>query len=453
MINKRKFAEFNNHIIKEMKRLKVPGVAIGILHGSREFYSGFGITSVENPLPVTPETLFQGGSISKTFTGTLIMHLVEEGKLDLDAPVRKYIKDLRLSDPQVAARVTTRHLLTHTGGWIGDYFNDFGNGDDALDKMVREIARLPQITPLGEVWSYNNAGFNIASRLIEVITKKPYENAAQDMLLDPLGLGMTFFYPSDILFTHRFVVGHGIEYGKVKVLRPWAIGRAGNGVGGVVSTVKDLLKYARFHMNCEKPPSGKKVLSGRGRTAMRVPQTEAGGRGRIGLTWFIREVGGYTIFNHGGSTHGQQAGFYFIPSEDFALAVLTNSSEGGYITDNAIRWAMKIFFNTAWPTPQPYQKSGAELDEFIGRYELPLGAFTLKAKGGYLVLQDIPRGGFPTPETPPGPAIPPVRLAFYDTDRVICIDEPMKNALGDFLRNKDGEVTFLRIGGRAHPKK
>jgi CubicO group peptidase (beta-lactamase class C family) len=453
MTNKKEFAVFYKHFIKEMKRLKVPGVAVGVLHGGREFYSGFGITSIENPLPVTPDTLFQVGSISKTFTGTLLMHLVEEGKLDLDLPVRNYIKDLGLSNPQASSKVTTRHLLTHTGGWVGDYFNDFGNGDDALANMVKSIARLRQITPFGEVFSYNNAGFNIASRLIEVITKKPYENAAQEMLLDPLGLDMTYFYPSDILFTHRFVVGHGIESGKVKVLRPWAIGRAGNGVGGVISTVKELLKYARFHMNSELRPSGKKILSVNGRKAMRVPQVEAGGRGKIGLTWFIRKIGDYTIYHHGGSTHGQQAGFFFIPSENFALSVMTNSSEGGYITDNAIRWAMELFFNTPWPDPRPFKKSNAELAEFEGTYELPLSVFTLKSKDGYLVLQDIPRGGFPTPETAPGPAIPPMRLAFYDADHVVCLDEPMKRALGDFLRNKDGRVAFLRIGGRAHPKK
>ena len=90
------------------------------------------------------------------------------------------------------------------------------------------------------------------------------------MLLDPLGLDMSFFYPSDILFTHRFVVGHQMvkdkrssPVDKVQVARPWAIGRAGNGVGGVVSTVQDLLKYARFHMGDGKSASGKRVMSRR----------------------------------------------------------------------------------------------------------------------------------------------------------------------------------------------
>src|SRR5215208_6659297 len=214
------FDAIGRYIVKEMKRLHVPGVSIGIYQDGKEETAGFGITSVEHPLPVTADTLFQTGSISKTFTGTVMMRLVEQGKVDLDMPVRKYIKDFRVKDKEVSRKVTIRHLLTHMGGWVGDYFNDFGTGDDALDKMVKDIARMPQIQPLGTIWSYNNTGFNVASRVIEIVTKKPYEQAMQEMLLDPLGLDMTFYYPSDILFTHRFVVGHQMVEGKVQVARP-----------------------------------------------------------------------------------------------------------------------------------------------------------------------------------------------------------------------------------------
>src|SRR5215213_3644320 len=127
-----KFRRISKKIVSEMKRLRVPGVAVGIYHKGNEFTAGFGVTSLEHPLPVIADTLFQTGSISKTFTGTLLMMLVEQGKVDLDAPVRKYIRDFKVKDKQVSKKVTVRHLLTHMGGWVGDYFNDFGNGDDAL---------------------------------------------------------------------------------------------------------------------------------------------------------------------------------------------------------------------------------------------------------------------------------------------------------------------------------
>jgi CubicO group peptidase (beta-lactamase class C family) len=442
------FKKIAQKIISEMKRLQVPGVALGIRHKGKEYAEGFGITSVEHPLPVTADTLFQTGSISKTFTGTILMQLAEQGKVDLDAPVRKYIKDFKLRNKEVASKVTIRHLLTHMGGWIGDYFNDFGNGDDALDKMVKDIAKLPQVQPLGTIWSYNNTGFNVASRIIEIVTRKPYEQAAQEMVFDPLGLQMSFFYPSDLLFTHRFVAGHQKVEDKVQVARPWAIGRAGNGVGGVVSTVRDLLRYARFHMSNGK----KNVISGKSLRAMRIPQADAGPRGMMGITWFIRRVGDLTIYAHGGATNGQQAYFFFIPEKDFALAILTNSDDGGIITTTIFNYALELYFNAKSKPPKPIKTPARELKEFVGRYRIGTECFDLKVKGKHLIYHHIPLGGFPRPDIPPGPAMPPMRFLFYEQDKVIGLDEPYKDALGDFIRDEKGKLKFFRIGGRAHKK-
>ena len=442
------FKKIARKIVSEMKRLQVPGVAIGIWHKGKEYAEGFGVTSVEHPLPVTPDTLFQTGSISKTFTGTILMQLAEQGKVDLDIPVRTYIKNFKLSNKRVAANVTVRQLLTHMGGWVGDYFNDFGNGDDALEKMVKDIARLPQIHPLGKIWSYNNTGFNIASRIIEVVTGKPYEQAVQEMLFDPIGLQMSFFYPSDLFFTHRFVVGHQKVKNKIQVARPWAIGRASNGVGGVLSTVRDLLEYARFHMGNGK----KNVISGKSLRAMRVPQADAGPRGLMGITWFIRKVGDVTLYAHGGATNGQQAYFFFIPDKEFALAILTNSDDGGIITSGITNYTLDLYFNAKSKLPTPIEKTANELKEYAGRYLIGIECFDLKVKGRHLIYHHIPLGGFPTPDTPPGPAMPRMRFSFYEKDKVIGLDEPYKDALGDFLRDEHGTLQFFRVGGRAHKK-
>ena len=443
-----KFKKTAQKVVSEMKRLDVPGVAIGIWHEGQEFTAGFGVTNLEHPLPVTADTLFQVGSISKTFTGTMLMQLVEQGKINLDAPAKKYIKDLKLRDKNVQKRVTIRQLLTHMGGWVGDYFNDFGNGDDALMKMVRDISKLPQIQPLGTIWSYNNTGFNIASRIIEIVTRKPYEQAAQEMLFDPIGLKMSFFYPSDLLFTHRFVVGHQKVKGNVQVARPWAIGRAGNGVGGVVSTVHDLLKYARFHMSNGK----KNVITGTSLRAMRVPQVDAGPRGLMGITWFIRKVGDLTTYSHGGATNGQQALLCFIPEKKFALAILTNSDDGGIINNAILGYALELYFNAKSKLPKPIKTPLNELKQYLGRYRIGTECFDLKVKGEHLIYHHIPMGGFPRPDTPPGPAMPPIRFSFYEEDKVIGLDEPYKDALGDFIRGEKGKLRFFRIGGRAHKK-
>jgi CubicO group peptidase (beta-lactamase class C family) len=243
-------------------------------------------------------------------------------------------------------------------------------------------------------------------------------------------------------------VGHQKAKEEVTVARPWAIGRAGNGVGGVVSTVLDLLKYARFHMS-----NGRKgVITGKSLKAMRVPQADAGARGQMGITWFIRKVGDVTVYSHGGATNGQQANFFFIPDEDFACAVLTNSDDGGIITAGVFSKIMKLYFNAQAELPKPIHSSATERKEYVGRYKIGTECFDLKVKDGYLIYHHIPLGGFPRPDTPPGPAMPLMRFAFYDQDRVIGLDEPYKDALGEFFRDDRGWLEFFRIGGRAHKK-
>src|SRR5262249_27747150 len=154
--------------------------------------------------------------------------LVEQGVLELEAPVRRYLPDLRLSDAEVAERLTLRHLLTHTAGFVGDFFEDTGPGDDALQRYVSGIADLPQLVPLGTLFSYCNSGFAIAGRVIEMVCGKTYEQAARELVLEPLGMQHTFFFPTEVM-THRFVVGHRSPFDpdeEITVLRPWQLPRA-----------------------------------------------------------------------------------------------------------------------------------------------------------------------------------------------------------------------------------
>jgi CubicO group peptidase (beta-lactamase class C family) len=131
------------------------------------------------------------------------MRLVEDGRLDLDRPVRRYLPELRLRDEQVAASVTPRHLLTHTAGWTGDYFSDTGRGHDALSRYVAELADVEQLTPPGATYSHCNSGFSLLGRLIEVLIGETYEAAPQRLVLSPLGLERSFLFSEDVM-TERF---------------------------------------------------------------------------------------------------------------------------------------------------------------------------------------------------------------------------------------------------------
>jgi CubicO group peptidase (beta-lactamase class C family) len=437
-------------IHKAMKHYQVPGVGLGILCGEMELTAGFGFTSIENPLPVNADTLFQIGSITKTFTGTAVMRLVEMGKLDLDTPIRHWMPLLNLEDEEVASKVTLRHLLTHSGGWMGDYFDDLGWGDDALAAIVGRMSSLPQLTPLGQVYSYNNAGFYIAGRLIEIATGQTYERAIKELILDPLGLEMSFFFPDDVML-HRFVVGHQIESGVLKICRPWAIGRAGHPVGGLVSNVKDLLCYARFQLGDGGLPGGERLLNAETMAKMQEPHIAVGRVGeQVGLTWMIHETGGQKIVGHGGATNGQSARLSIVPAAQFAMVILANADRGDELIRDISRWIYRAYLNLEEPEATLLKLTKEQLRLYAGKYSSLMQDIILKPHAGGLMMELIPKGGFPTRESPPSPASAPVRLAFSSPDRIVALDEPMKDSAGDFLYHPDGSVAWFRFGGRVH---
>jgi CubicO group peptidase (beta-lactamase class C family) len=444
------FKPLEEQVMAAMERLHVPGVAVGISHGRAEYSAGFGVTNVDHPLPVDADTLFQIGSTTKTVTATAVMRLVEQGKLALDVPVRTYLPDLRLADENVAAKVSLRHLLTHSGGWLGDYFDDTGNGGDALARIVGDMAELPQLTPLGTIWSYNNAGFYLAGRILEVVTGKSYEEVAREWVLEPLDMQMSFFFPGDVI-THRVVAGHRAVYDDDKepeVARPWPVARNAAPVGGIISTVPDQLRYARFHLGDGAAPDGTPLLSPNSMTLMKSPLVPAANSEFMGLSWFIQDVGGKRLVRHGGATMGQLSGFLMVPAERFAITVLTNSARGGELHRDLIRWALEHYLGIHEEDPQPLSLPDDELEPYAGRYDAALGTYQLRVEEGGFRAHFTPKGGFPTKETPPAPAPPPVRGALCGQDRLLLLEEPFKHVTGEFLRAPDGTIAWLRIGGR-----
>lgn len=450
-----RFEALRDLTAREMARLHVPGVALGVVDGDAEYTAGLGVTNIDHPLPVDGDTLFQIGSTTKTVTATAAMRLVERGQLDLDAPVRAYLPELRLADEQVAARVTLRHLFNHTGGWAGDYFDDLGNGDDALARIVARLADLPQLTPLGAVWSYNNAGFYLAGRVLEVLSGMTYEALVHELVLAPLGMDHSFFFPGDVM-TYRFAVGHmnSFEPGEppAAVARPWPLARTANPAGGIASTARDQLRYARFHMGDGTAPDGARLLSREALAEMQAPSAPAANGEFSGVTWFIKDVAGERIVRHGGATHGQLSAFAMVPARRFAITVLTNADRGDELHRAVTQLALEQFVGLVEPAPAAQEVPAERLAEYAGRYEARASLMELSLHDGELVLQLTPKGGFPTKDSPPEPPPPPSRLAVCGTDQVIALDEPLRGGRGEFLRGADGRVAWLRIGGRIHAR-
>ena len=191
----------------EMDRLQVPGLAVAVLHNGQVYADGFGVTNVDHPLPVQPDTLFQIGSTSKTFTATALMQLVEEGLVEREAPLRRYLPAFALQSEDDAARLTIRHLVTHHGGFVGDYFRDTGRGDDALEKIVAKMANSPQLIPAGTAFSYSNAGFYVLGHVLATLRGLPFETVIRERILGPLGMDHSTYFAEEAI-VHAVAAGH-----------------------------------------------------------------------------------------------------------------------------------------------------------------------------------------------------------------------------------------------------
>lgn len=430
-----------------MERYHVPGVAVGIVRDGVEEFSAFGVTNVEHPLAVDADTLFQIASVTKTMTATVVMRLVERGDLDLDAPIQKYLPAFRLHDADAAKRATLRHLVTHTGGWLGDCFADFGNGDDALARYVDAMAELEQLTPLGEIWHYSNSSFALLGRLIEIATGERYEDAVRELLLRPLGMTLSCFSAAEAI-THRFAVGHVIVDEKPTVARPWAFPRATTPVGGVVSTVRDLLRYARFHLGDGRAPDGTRLLSEDSIRLMRTPLAKADLDRKVGISWFFREVGGVRLQYHGGAAIGQQGVLMLAPDRGQAIAVQTNSARGGLLHQDVTRWWQRRRLGVAVPEPAYVELERARYAEYASRYLAELSDAELELADTGLVYRSFSHNRLNVQPPPPDP--PPSRVAFTADESFTLLDGPLKDTRGEFLRGQDGRVRWMRVGGRVY---
>ena len=174
-----------------MREYRVPGVAIGIVENGVVTTRGLGVTNVEDPLPVNEHTVFPIASISKTFAATAMMRLVEQGKVDLQAPVRKYLPDFKVGDESVARDVTVWNLVTHSPGWEGQVSGP-ERGEDTLRNFVATVMpNLMQVAPPTAAWSYNNAAYSVAGHVIEAVNKTSINRAMRDLVFTPLGLAHT----------------------------------------------------------------------------------------------------------------------------------------------------------------------------------------------------------------------------------------------------------------------
>ena len=432
-------------VAAQMERWSIPGVVVGVLRDGAVQTRAYGIAKLVGAEPMRPDSMMRVASISKVFTATLAMALADDGLLDIDRPVSQYLPELRLADADAQRVVTTRMLLSHQSGLFGDFFIDMGLGEDALSSAIARFGELRQMTAPGELWAYCNSGFHLTGRLLEVVGGKPFDELMREKVFKPLALERTCFYAHDaIVWPHA--AGHEPIAPGASEHRVSTQGYPRNRLpaGGVFTNAEELLRFAAMHLN-GGALDGQRVLSAAAVSAMQTPQIKAANfADQWGIGWDIRDFGGTPVISHGGSINGFQTHLTLVPTQGFAVAILTNSARGSAAVRAIEPVALREFCDIA-AHERPRQTLGDDaLQRFAGVYSQPSARLELRVADGGLRAEVgmLDASGEITPYAT-------FQLAPLGDVEFIVTDGEMEGSRINFVRTPAGDgVRFVQFGGR-----
>lgn len=397
------FTPLEQAIEQQMKSQGVPGVAVAVFAEGRICYAkGFGVTNVENPSPVTPDTLFRLGSTAKIFTAASLLKMAQQGRVHLEAPISTYVAGL----PERMGRVTLLHLLSNTAGLRDDAPQDGPHDETALEANVRSWTDQMLFSEPGRIFSYANTGYVLAGYVLERVAAKRFADAVEELVLTPAGMTRSTYRPF-VAVTYPFALGH--QPGP-RVIRPFPDHAGSWPPGSLFSNARDM---ARFLMT---------LLDGgryEGREALPASLTERLLEPISVIEPFGVRYGWGSIFSDAGGRRavylpGGRAGFgsayYLVPEKRAGAIIMTNLSGV-----NFRRFAQQAVELIAPPDrrPEPQQLSPAltmkrdEMASYSGKYfnsppiqtELAVRDDTLQIRAGsrWITVEKTGAGRFRAP--------------------------------------------------------
>ncbi|MGW6690851.1 serine hydrolase domain-containing protein [Streptomyces sp. NPDC054961] len=379
-------ARWNNLLSTAAARYGVPGASLAFFHDGKMHEFATGVLNRNTQAPVRTDSLFQIGSVTKVWTATQVMLLVEAGELTLDTPVVEILPEFRVADAALTKSVTVRHLLTHTSGIDGDLFLDTGRGDDNLEKYTEACRDLTAIHPLGATQSYCNSGFSVLGRIIERLTGTVWDMALHEQVIEPLGLTHTVTLPEEAL-RHSAAMGHETD-GSVSPV--WGLMRSAGPAGLICAQASDVVRFGQAHLG--DGLLGRPEVMRDAQVAVPCPLPFAA---EWGLGWMLDTMSGHKIVSHAGNTIGQSAILWVVPELDFVACVLMN---GGDSAGMQHEMATELFGDLlgievpAAPQP-PATPVAVDTARYTGVYESVGSRVTVTASdGGTLHLRMETKG-------------------------------------------------------------
>jgi len=348
--------ELTQRLAGELARVDVPGASFALARGDELVTGAAGVLSRATGYPVTADSYFQIGSVTKVFTASMVMQLVDEGRVGLDEPIRTHLPRFDVGDEVASDTITVRHLLTHTSGIQGDYFADFGRGTDAVSRYVASLTEVGMLHEPGALFSYCNSGFSVLGLLLETLRGADYGALLAERLLRPLGIsGGTL--PEEAIM-HRAAIGHVEDKagGGPAVPAPvWALPYSAGPAGSTpFMDAAGLVSFARLHLAGGVAPDGARLLSEQSVAEMQRLQAAVPSPGAvrgIGASWALYDWGDSLVPGHDGGTHGQYSFLRIHPATGSVAVLLTNGPGGAELFQS---FAQPLFAElTGLPEPEP----------------------------------------------------------------------------------------------------
>ncbi|MCU0510363.1 MAG: beta-lactamase family protein [Anaerolineae bacterium] len=323
------YEALERHVRLQMRRFNIPGAALVVVEGDRiALAQGYG-SAGNGSGPPTPQTPFPIGSITKSFTALAIMQLVEAGRVDLDAPARRYLPWFRMADETLSDRITVRHLLNQTSGipvgpgWAA--LADFDDSAGATERQARRLASVPLNHAPGAAFEYSNANFNLLGLIVEAAGGQPYSGYAQDRIFAPLGMTRSHT-------TRAAARGDGIALGHTQWFGraiPWrgpAEARGSLPSGQLIASAEDMGRYIIALLNRGRCGDAQ-ILSPEGIAQLIRPAADASAFGATqsyGMGWYISEHQGVEVVWHSGLVPDFYAYVALLPAQRRGFALLLN---------------------------------------------------------------------------------------------------------------------------------
>ncbi|MFD0266107.1 serine hydrolase domain-containing protein [Streptomyces sp. NPDC127106] len=361
----------------------VPGAAIAVSFDGVLRSAALGTANARVGLEMTADTLFPVGSFGKVWTATLVMQLVDEGLIGLDDPVRQHLPDFAVADEEAARTVTVRQLLTHTAGFYGDSFQDFGPGHDAPARYVASLAGAAQLHPPGALFSYSNSGYVVLGHLVTTVRGGTWDDQVRARIVRPLGLRDVALDGDDVLL-HRNSVGHVVGgNGKPRIIPRSERIRAGVAAGSMLRlSVESAVAFCEAQRSGGRTPGGKELLGAESAALMVRPWAEVPGAilaDRWGIGWALWDWNGTGVFGHDGEYRGQAILIRCVPEHGLTLALAVNGGRARDMYDDVVPALVEELTGvraprTAW---EPEGPAAVDPARYTGTFSGPDARFTV----------------------------------------------------------------------------